>query len=143
MPRSTKPLWPKAARGCNIPIYGGQVYLVNTQEDYEAMQKWAGTFDPKHRAFGGGVCSSIQMYKPGTKIPMGLPIYLIGVYDGTLVTLAHELIHACFFICGDVGIPTPADKPNEAFAYLHSALMAKLAKYVKKPKEPKRGKAKG
>lgn len=138
--RSTEPAakWPKSARGCNIPLYGGQVVIVNTQDEYEQMQKWAGVFDPKQRSFGGGVCSSLEMVDKVTGAPMNRPIYLIGVYDGTAVTLAHELIHACFFVMEDVGIETPAGEPNEAFAYLHTHLMSELEKYVKQPKRNKK-----
>jgi hypothetical protein len=125
--------WPKAARGCDIPIYGGQICLVSRPEDFIAMRHWAELPVDKQMPNGGVTCC-IQMQDKVSGLFTGRPIYLMGVFDGSEVTLAHELIHVCFGVADDVGLTTDPGKANEAFAYLHSALMEKLRKYLKKPK---------
>lgn len=126
--------WPKKARGCDVPVYGGTVVLVNTAKEYNDILIWAGLRELPCE-YSGGVSCCIQLKHNKTGMWMDRPYHLVGVFDGTDVTLAHELIHVCFNIADVVGLTTKPGEANEAFAYLHTALMSELSKYVKQPKE--------
>jgi hypothetical protein len=107
--------------------------MVNTAADFRAMKVWAGLPSDKQLASGGVTCC-IQTTDKKTGEWSGRPVYLVGVFDGSEVTLAHELIHVCFGIAEDVGLTTEPGKANESFAYLHTALMVALRKFLKQPK---------
>ncbi len=53
------------------------------------------------------------------------PVYLVGVFDGKLATLVHELAHTTFKILRHCGIRADADA-QEAFCYLQEWLFEQL-----------------
>lgn len=50
-------------------------------------------------------------------------LHVVGVFDGSVTTLAHELAHVCIKVLGSVGIPIE-QRTSEAFCYLLEDLMA-------------------
>ncbi|WP_133141452.1 hypothetical protein [Moraxella caviae] len=48
----------------------------------------------------------------------GLDIYLLGVFDNKVSTIAHEAAHIAFDICHTVGIEVSTGRANETFCYL-------------------------
>lgn len=126
-----KAKWPKTVTGMEIPIYGGKIVLCNTQEEFEACHAWSGI--PRgQRLPGGGTCSQLIISnEDGSR--RGRPIYLVGVFDGSTSTLAHEIAHACFFILEDVGIEITQGGSNEAFCYLLQDLLINFTPDLKVP----------
>lgn len=60
-------------------------------------------------------------------------IYLIGVFNGSMATLAHEAAHIAFCICRHVGVEVNQEKSNETFCYLLTRLVEFGERYMKKP----------
>ena len=58
--------------------------------------------------------------------------YLVGVFNGDLDVLVHELAHTTFKILRDVNVPVHVDGNQEAFCYLQGYLFKKLAPWLSK-----------
>ncbi|WP_413724665.1 hypothetical protein [Sodalis sp. RH16] len=56
---------------------------------------------------------------------------MLGVFNDSAATLAHEAGHVAFEICSIVGIPTPNDHTNETFCYLVQRIMEKFLPMIK------------
>jgi hypothetical protein len=119
----TKTKWPKVI-GTAVPIYGGTIVLCKSKSEYEQAESYLKVHDESRELPNGGVCQTLINER-------GNRMYLVGVFDKSSATLAHELAHACFFICRDVGIPTPAGDANEAFCYLLGYLMIELMPHLR------------
>ncbi|KOR22941.1 hypothetical protein ABW54_03845 [Burkholderia cenocepacia] len=52
-------------------------------------------------------------------------IYVIGVFDRSVATLAHETLHAVVFILKEAGVPV-TEENDEVMAYLLAHLMREL-----------------
>lgn len=118
--------WPKVI-GTSVPIYGGTVVLCLSKKEYEQAERYLKVHDESKELPNGGVCQTLVNEH-------GKRMYLMGVFDGSAATLAHELAHACFFICRDVGIPTHAGDANEAFCYLLGYLMTEQMPHLRRKK---------
>lgn len=118
-----KAKWPKVV-GTVVPIFGGTVVLCNTPKQFTDCEMYL-THQNRSDLPLGGVCASMR----GSK---GDRMYLVGVFDKTIATLAHELAHACFFILGDVGVRVEPGERNETFCYLLSYLLAEQIPHLVK-----------
>ena len=105
--------WPRAAKLIEVPLYGCEVYFVNTREDWDKCMVAIGCTS---RAEGMAGLSA-QMVGPE-----GRTIFMVGVFDGGLQTLIHELAHTTFHILEYVGVPVERGAPNEAYCYLLDTL---------------------
>lgn len=56
---------------------------------------------------------------------------IVGVFDGSLATVVHELAHATIAICTNVGIPI-TDNNSESFCYLLDSLFKQASSYIDK-----------
>ena len=63
----------------------------------------------------------------------GKDIYLLGVFDGRVSTLAHEAAHIVFDICRTVGVEIEAGRANETFCYLLDAIVSFASEHMKEP----------
>ena len=110
-----------------IPIYNGKVLLCLTREEWASIAL----------AYDG---------EPDTENCKGLSIrylneegrtYVVGVFDGTIDTFAHELAHAAFRILGDVGVPVEDEgAANEAYAYLLGWLFKEIFPVFQSKRQP-------
>lgn len=100
--------WPKENVDCiDIPLYGGEIYLVKNKEDYNQCLDWLGVEDD---------CGIVR----GRTYMMereGLVIYLVLIIDEDIEALVHELAHVCFFVLNRAGVDVQEGN-NEAFCYL-------------------------
>lgn len=60
-------------------------------------------------------------------------VHIIGVFNGSVSTLAHECSHVAFDICGIVGVTVTPGEANETFCYLISRLVDFGGKWMQKP----------
>ena len=63
----------------------------------------------------------------------GRDVYLLGVFDGRVSTLAHEAAHIVFDICRSVGVEVEAGKANETFCYLLDVIVSFASEHMKEP----------
>ena len=116
------------AESISIPLYGGEVRFFTSESrlriDYEAMNG---------NDFKVGMSGCAIQFKPDD--PVKERIWLVGVFDGTQRTLAHEMAHVALNICQNVGID-PQSSGGEPFCYLLDALVGafeeKVARVAKK-----------
>lgn len=94
-----------------IPLFeSGRVYLCATRKDWVRSHEALGArADMTDRRGGANTFKSADG---------GLDIHLLGVFDQSAATLAHESAHLVFDICDAVGIEVQSGKANEAFCYL-------------------------
>jgi hypothetical protein len=100
-----------------IPVFGGKLLLCLSREE------WAGVammYDSDPDTDG---CKGLSIQY---RTPEDGRIYAIGIFDGAVDTLVHELDHAVFHILGDVGIPVEDGAANEAHAYILGWLMKEV-----------------
>jgi hypothetical protein len=114
--------WPKEVKGFVIPIYGQELYLAKSLESFNKCAAYLS--DTTEYPPCGGLCA---MYQADT----GQIINLIGVFDGNVSTLVHELSHCAFNVLESVGVPVLPGDPNEAFAYLIGELFEQSALLLK------------
>lgn len=113
--------WPKKAKGFEVPLYGGRVYLCSDFATWNACQEYLGNnFDAR----GAGLCGQYVHPEEGC-------INLVGVFAGGTATLIHELSHCAFNILGRAGVPVKDYEANEAYAYLLDTLYTESIKYIK------------
>lgn len=94
-----------------IPLFeSGQVYFCGTRKDWkyahEVMGSNANMLD---RRGGANTFKSMDG---------GLDVHLLGVFDDSASTLAHESAHLVFDICETVGVDIEKGKANETFCHL-------------------------
>lgn len=95
-----------------IPLYGGTIQYTTSRKQFAkacAKLEEECDLDEYH---------GITIITATTKGRL----YLVGVFDKTPVTLAHEIAHVCFAALACVGVDA-RDSTGEAFCYLHSHLM--------------------
>lgn len=101
-----------------VPLFGGDIVVCRDRTEWRSACEFFG-LDDDSEGFAGRSC---QMRHTGT----GKRIYLIGVFDRSVGTLAHELAHALFFLCGHVGVDIAAGDTNETYCYLLGHLMHEI-----------------
>ncbi|MDN7541966.1 hypothetical protein [Burkholderia cenocepacia] len=114
-----------------IPLYGGEVVLCRTRKEWDAVADKLGV-SPDDTAFALGITHALESTDGGR-------IYMIGVFDGAIPTLAHELLHAAIATLDHVGIPINSDT-DEALTYLFDHLLAAaLPLFIVAGLRPKKG----
>lgn len=99
-------------RKIEIPLYGGELRITTSRRKLnKACEKL--DEDPIADDYHG--VTVITSNEEGR-------LYLVGVFDKTPTTLAHEIAHVCFAVLGYVGVDA-RDSMGEAFCYLHTHLM--------------------
>ncbi|WP_105133483.1 hypothetical protein [Burkholderia sp. BE12] len=97
-----------------IPLYGGEVVLCRTRKEWDAVAAQFGVSDDGEPMLG------VMHELLGTE---GSRFYMVGVFDGAIATLAHELLHVAVATLGRVGVPINPDT-DEALTYLFDHLLA-------------------
>jgi len=109
---------PKITR-FTVDPYGTTLYFTRSRKAFDKLRarynKDGATFEDAL-----GVCSDFD----------GSRIILIGVFDGTADTLAHEVGHAVIKILSSCGVPINP-KNSEAFCYLLGHWVGKLERLNK------------
>ena len=120
-----KPKWPKLP--CyTIPLFeSANVYLAKTREEFIQADKFCGG-NIGERPFSTGLASSYENEEDAERI------YLIGVFDKQLSTLAHECAHVCFYVCSDVGVTTNPEDANETYCYMLDRMFSHFAPVIAK-----------
>lgn len=90
------------------------MWLATDRESWGEAHAYLGTGDGRHDKCAG-VC---QILESDSDV-----LVLIGVFNGEVATLAHEVLHACFQVFDFAGASVTDGKANEAFCYLHTYLM--------------------
>lgn len=131
--RSRPEKWPKDAIGTRLAQFGSTVVLVRSRADWDAavsniLQAPLSEIDPNK--LSGSPNDSVGMCTYYSRTDRKETMFLIGVFDGKIATLVHELAHVTFDICGYYGIPTKAGEANEFYAYTLDFLFSELNKYL-------------
>jgi len=101
----------------NIPIYRKTFYIITDKESYYLLYlKYKG--EDIDLSTCNGVCSEI-----------GTGYYLLGVFDGKISTLIHELTHLSMYIL-DNGDKYDFRENDEQLAYLMEYLTEKSLTYL-------------
>lgn len=120
-----KTKWPKVFER-TVPLYGGRVVLVTSHKKWgECVIHLSKT---KMRPTGAG---AHQCFSKTTKKGFD-EVHMVGVFDGQVSTLIHELSHCAFSICDGVGIPVREGESNEAYCYLIESMFLTFVKALKK-----------
>jgi len=108
-----------------IPIYDLKIWFT---QDRKQMNKW---LKDQTDDDGNKVGDNRAEYCEGLTATFdGHDKMYIGVFDGKLSTLVHELTHAGIFICATVGIEIELNN-QEPYAYIVTYLFEKLQKEFK------------
>lgn len=100
-----------------IPLFeSGIVYFINNKEDWADVHKELNT-TPTMR----GEVGQANTFVSNNSQP---DIHLLGVFDESVSTLAHESAHLAFDVCDSVGVEVEAGKANETFCYLLDSIVA-------------------
>ncbi|PFH12855.1 hypothetical protein [Burkholderia sp. JKS000303] len=97
-----------------IPLYGGEVVLCRTRKEWGAVADKFGV-PGDDTEFALGITHALEGSDGGRA-------YMIGVFDGAIPTLAHELLHVAVATLGHVGVPINPDT-DEALTYLFDHLL--------------------
>ena len=109
-----------------IPLFNsGRLYLCLNTEDWKESHLELGV-EPQFLDRRGA--ANTFRHTGG-----GKDIYLLGVFDGRVSTLAHEAAHIVFDICRSVGIEVEAGKANETFCYLLDAIVSFASDHMSGP----------
>jgi hypothetical protein len=61
----------------------------------------------------------------------GENLYLIGVFDNSIITLAHECAHATFYCASDVVVTVKTDEANETYCYHLDRMFSYFPPHIK------------
>ena len=118
--KTKKIKWPKYRRRFPVPIYGGMIYLFDTQEAFfQAASFLKGEPELSEGRYNGNATHFVNSVT-------GESIYLIGWYNNQLSTLVHEITHVGIFIMTHVGI-NPVSDGGEAMSYLNGYLFEQIS----------------
>jgi hypothetical protein len=93
-----------------IPIYNIDCYMFTSRDDY-ASAKSAVKADCVDLSGLGGRCCCLDRERDGAVM------YYVGIFDGKLSTMVHEITHLALFVLASVGID-PQSSHGEAMCYL-------------------------
>lgn len=117
-----RPKWPKI-KMLAIPVFGGRVGLCTSREEFlQALMYLSQSTPENDLAYAAGVTT-------GLRSPTAGRLYLVGVFDGTLRTLVHELAHVTFMLSDDIGIETD-DGAREAFCYFLDSMFEQFQETI-------------
>lgn len=104
-----------------IPIFHGHIVFTTSQENFnKACVEFGG--DEEDLGNSSGATRTWSLAHPVD----GRNVYIIGVFNQKLTTLAHEITHLIFNIHRDCGIEIITGGANETFAYLTGWVMEQL-----------------
>lgn len=109
-----------------VPLFrSGLVYICRTTDEWVTA----------HEALGA---EPLMMERRGAantfrSISGGQDIHLLGVFDASPSSLAHEAAHIVFDICHSAGIEVEAGKANETFCYLLDAIVEFAIQELEEP----------
>lgn len=111
----------KAPHSFPIPLFGGQLVVCRSRAEWRYAMLHFGADDGSDSM--AGLATSFRRQQDGCRS------YVVGVFDGSVGTLSHELGHAIFYLLGDVGVEVTAGRTNETFCYLLGNLMFSILPY--------------
>lgn len=120
-----KKKWPKLPRYL-IPLFHcANVYLCRSREE------WSQACDALDcsRSDLSALSGATQTYR---NADTGETLYLLGVFDGALSTLAHECAHIAFYVCRDTGVVVEEAGANETYCYLVGGLFKFAESHLEK-----------
>ncbi|MGK6418613.1 hypothetical protein ACFGD2_021320 [Citrobacter freundii] len=121
-----KTKWPKLPRYL-IPLFHcANVYLCLSREEWHLATDALGCPRSDIKTLAGATRTYCN-----TETRENL--YLLGVFNGDMATLAHECAHIAFYVCRDTGVAIREDGANETYCYLVGELFKFAAGYLKKP----------
>jgi hypothetical protein len=100
-----------------VPLYGGELILLRSPESFSEE---TGEFEDYSGHRGLVHFAHKEDFTP---------LYYVGVFDNTLITLVHELGHACLMIVANAGF-NAHDANGEPFCYLLDYLVSQLKSSV-------------
>jgi hypothetical protein len=74
---------------------------------------------------------SVGRYRQFISDKTGEDLYLIGVFDNSIITLAHECAHATFYCGSEVGVTVKTDGANETYCYLLDRMFSYFLPHIK------------
>lgn len=99
-----------------IPLFQcGFIYLCQNHQDWELAHEEMGSPAALMDRRGGS--------NAFRNLSGGQDIYILGIFDGSAATAAHEAAHIVFDICHSVGVSVECGKANETFCYLLDAIV--------------------
>lgn len=107
-----------------IPVYGGRLFVCTSREDYIKVRAKYEDDDGESLKDCMGVSERCSDKKQRS-------VFLIGVFDGGLQTLVHELGHTTFSVLRHASVPVNR-RDDEAFCYLLDCLYEKCAPHILK-----------
>lgn len=115
------PKLPKSVTRIPIPLYGGTLWFAQSIDDVSICASLIG--EELSAPGWYGIAYPISSYRGGR-------VLLVGVQQGSVDVLAHEMAHATFKILDYAGVSVSADD-DEAFCYLLQHLMAEAVPHLK------------
>ena len=103
---------PRPDANIDNPVYGVPVVVFFSRKRFEKYMDYI--CQPESTDGKDGRC--VMVYSPQTAV------VAVGVFNDSITTLAHELIHAATFILERAGISI-SDSCAETLCYMHSYLM--------------------
>jgi len=118
-----KPKWPKKhCKRVKVHLYGSHIFAFNNRKHFAKAADYLGTDLPQVGIDG----LSVQLEHTEN----GSSIYLLGVFDGKLSTLVHEVAHIAHFVTARAGFDSGVGN-GEPYAYLIGHMFDKLEKFIK------------
>lgn len=102
-----------------VPLFPVDVHVCTSLRAFRKAMKGYGV-EPIEVSHLAGVVVSEALEKHGC--------VLVGVFDGKVSTLVHELFHATVHVLDYVGVPTETGKSNEPYAYVLEFLYTEFCK---------------
>lgn len=113
-------------RSVDVPLFTGKVYLVTTMKEYNQLLKHVD--QAKCTDVVAGKALFLKNYTTGECN------YIVGVFNGSIETLVHELAHITFFILNEHGVSIQDGQTNETYCYLLGSLFNSLKDYINESK---------
>lgn len=109
-----------------VPLFEcGDIYFCKTKEEWEKVFQFLN--------LQSDISPEVVGLATSFKSNAGHRVYLIGVFDQSISTLAHESAHIAFDICHDVGVNVLPENANEIFCYLLTRLVEFGELHIRKP----------
>jgi hypothetical protein len=111
----------------DVDVYGAVVYVCSTRDEVNACLESLGADTEDHKASNVGISIEVEGESSAA--------HILGVYDKSLDTLAHEASHICDMILRRKGIVGDVD--TEVRAYLLGYVVGKAVKLLRGMKWPR------
>ncbi|WP_369606269.1 hypothetical protein [Serratia marcescens] len=124
MAKKKKLKWPKLPRYL-IPLFEcANVYLCTSRDEWNQACTYLGFPDNNVDMLSGAT----QTYQNAEAQEN---LYLLGVFNADIATLAHECAHLAFYVCRDTGVTVDTNAANETYCYLLDKLFSAFLPYIK------------